>query len=133
MCQILVQAGCSQELVGRVIEEVLTAAGILVVGPKMSKRTVAPSILEGGVMPNLQLGHKISKTDSLTISSDGTTHKNVNYESRHLNMTQNTLLQLNIIANLLELILLQIIPVKHKQRGGSKKFRRYWKFIVRVH
>ena len=86
LCQILVQAGCSQKLVGSVIEEVLTGAGILVVGPKMSKGTVAQSILEGGVMANIQLGHEISKTDSLTVSSDGTTHKNVNYESRHLNM-----------------------------------------------
>jgi hypothetical protein len=64
----------------------LTAAGISVVGPKMSKRTVAWSILEGGVMADIQLGHEISKTDGLTVSSDGTTHKNVNYESRHLNM-----------------------------------------------
>ena len=41
LCRALVQAGCSQAVVGDIIEEVLAAAGISVHGPKMSKRTVA--------------------------------------------------------------------------------------------
>ena len=41
LCRVLVHAGCSQELVGSVIDEVLAAAGISVVGSKMSQRTVA--------------------------------------------------------------------------------------------
>jgi hypothetical protein len=90
LCRVLVHAGCAQELVGKVIEEVLTTAGISVVGPTMSQRTVARAILEGGVMADIQLGHEMSKTSSLTASSDGTTHKNVNYESRHINMPVST-------------------------------------------
>jgi hypothetical protein len=86
LCWLLVSAGCSQELVGSVVEEILTAAGVSVVGPTMSGRTVAQSVLEGGVMADIQIGHKISKTSGLTISGDGTTHKNVGYESRHVHM-----------------------------------------------
>jgi hypothetical protein len=86
LCRLLVSAGCSQELVGSVVEEILTTAGVSVVGPTMSGRTVARSVLEGGVMADIQIGHEISKTSGLTVSGDGTTHKNVGYESRHVNM-----------------------------------------------
>ena len=87
---MLVYTGCSQKLVGDVIEEVLAAANIHVVGPMMSERTVAHSILEGGIMADIQMGHEISKSDGLTVSGDGTTHKNVGYESRHINMLVST-------------------------------------------
>jgi hypothetical protein len=86
LCRVLVNAGCSQDFVGRVIEEVLTAAGISVVGPTMSGRTVARSILEGGIMADMQIGYEMSKTKGLTVSGDGTTHKNVGYEVRHVHM-----------------------------------------------
>jgi hypothetical protein len=86
LCRILISAGCSQYLVGDVVEDILTAAGIAVVGPTMSGRTVAWSILEGGIMADIQLGHEIANASGLTISGDGTTHKNVGYESRHINM-----------------------------------------------
>jgi len=87
LCQILVQAGCSQVLVGDVVEEVLAAAGISVIGPKMSARTVARAVLEGGIMADIQMDHEIAQSDGLTMGSDGTTHRNVNFESRHLNMS----------------------------------------------
>jgi hypothetical protein len=86
LCRLLTSAGCSQDLVGGVVEDILATAGITVVGPTMSGRTVAWSILEGGIMADIQLGHEISKTSGLTVSGDGTTHKNVGYESRHINM-----------------------------------------------
>ena len=53
MCHILVQADCSQELVGSVIEEVLESAGINVVGPTMSERKVAWTLVERGVMADI--------------------------------------------------------------------------------
>jgi len=53
---VLVYAGCSQELVEDVIEEVLAVANIHVVGPTMSGRTVAHSILKGGIMADIQIG-----------------------------------------------------------------------------
>jgi hypothetical protein len=86
LCRVLVNAGCSQGLVGKVIEEVLTTAGVSVVGPTMSRRTVSQSIQEGGIMADMQIAYEITKTHGLTVSCDGTTHKNVNYESRHVNM-----------------------------------------------
>lgn len=95
LCRILVHAGCSQELVGDVIEEILVAANIHVIGPTMSGRTVARSILEGGIMADIQMGHEISKSEGLTVSGDGTTHKNIGYESRHINMLVSTSDSLN--------------------------------------
>jgi len=86
LCRVLVSAGCSQDLVGKVVEDVLATAGISIIGPTMSGRTVARAVLEGGIMADMQIGHEISNTHALTISSDGTTHKNVGYEARHINM-----------------------------------------------
>jgi hypothetical protein len=37
-------------------------------------------------MSDLQLAQEISKAEGLTMSSDGTTHKHVNFESRHIHM-----------------------------------------------
>lgn len=37
-------------------------------------------------MADMQIAYEITETHGLTISCDGTTHKNVNYESRHINM-----------------------------------------------
>jgi hypothetical protein len=52
----------------------------------MSQRTVARSVGEGGVMADIQMGHEIAKSNALTVSGDGTTHKNV----RHINMLVST-------------------------------------------
>ena len=37
-------------------------------------------------MSDLQLAQEMSKAEGLTMSSDGTTHKHVNFESRHIHM-----------------------------------------------
>jgi len=98
LCRVLVQAGCSQAVVGDVIEEVLSAAGISVHGPKMSERTVAHAVLEGGVMADIQMGYEIAQAEGLTVSSDGTTHKNINFEARHVHMpvaTENPAVQVH--------------------------------------
>src|SRR5437016_2338844 len=54
--------------------------------PRISHRTVARAVLEGGVMSDLQLVQEMLKTEGLTMSSDGTTHRHVNFESRHIHM-----------------------------------------------
>jgi len=82
----MVGAGCSLDLVGEIIEAVFSTVGITFSGPKISRRTVGQAILEGEVMSDLQLAEEILKTESLTMSSDGTTHKHVNFESRHIHM-----------------------------------------------
>jgi hypothetical protein len=90
LCRVLVQAGCSQQRVSTVIEKVLEIAGITIVGSKMSQQTVARAVEEGGVMADIQMGYEIAKSNDLTASGDGTTHKNVNYEARHINMLVST-------------------------------------------
>jgi len=86
LCRILVGAGCSQEKVGEVIEAVFEAVGIAFEGPKVSSRTVARAVLEGGVMSDLQLAKEMSDTGGFTMSSDGTTHRHVNFESQHIHL-----------------------------------------------
>lgn len=86
LCQVLINAGCAEKFVGDVIEEILHVAGISVVGPTMSRRTVGQVVLEGGVMADLQMSHEIAKTGTLTVSSDSTTHRNIGYDARHINL-----------------------------------------------
>lgn len=86
LCRIMVGAGCSAELVGETIEAIFSAVGITFTGPRISRRTVGRAVLEGGVMSDLQLAQEILKTEGLTMSSDGTTHKHVNFESRHIHL-----------------------------------------------
>jgi hypothetical protein len=90
LCRILVNAGCSQDVVGDTIVAVLAGVGLSVTSPPMSRRTVGRAILEGGIMSDIQIGHELSKIDSLTVSSDGTTHRHVNFDSRHVNMKVST-------------------------------------------
>ena len=40
LCRVLVNAGCSQDLVGDIIDEILAVAGISITGPTMACRTV---------------------------------------------------------------------------------------------
>ncbi|EGO30878.1 hypothetical protein SERLADRAFT_412419 [Serpula lacrymans var. lacrymans S7.9] len=47
-------------------------------------RTVGRAILEGGVAEKVQLAHEMAQTKSLTVSTDKTSHRHVNYESRHI-------------------------------------------------
>ena len=101
MTRILVKAGCGQEHVARIIRQLGASMGITVVG-SMSRRSVGRTILEGGVMAELQLGYELKHASSkpfysypiyktawsfstgFTLSSDGTSDKHINYESRHI-------------------------------------------------
>ncbi|KAJ7652643.1 hypothetical protein B0H17DRAFT_869410, partial [Mycena rosella] len=77
--------GCSQEFVGIVIEDVCKAAGVRV-NRRMSRRTVGRCIGEGGVAAKIQLAHEIMDAPSLTASSDGTSHRNIEYQGRHVTL-----------------------------------------------
>ena len=37
-------------------------------------------------MADIQMGYEIAQAEGLTVSSDGTTHKNINFEARHVHM-----------------------------------------------
>ena len=59
MAKILVQSGCSQALVGKVVDSILHLAGLSVKG-QISHQTVQCAILEGGIAADIQLGHKMN-------------------------------------------------------------------------
>jgi hypothetical protein len=101
LIRALVKSGCSQEHVGPMIRMVGETIGVRVRG-KLSRRTVSRCIREGGVAARIQLGYELAQAKStsqsvkfcnldkltynkpgFTTSSDGTTHRNVTYDSRH--------------------------------------------------
>ncbi|KII95110.1 hypothetical protein PLICRDRAFT_69546, partial [Plicaturopsis crispa FD-325 SS-3] len=79
----LVKAGCSQEHVGPTIASIASMLGISVKG-RISRRTVGRALREGGIASKIQLGHEVKNADSFTVSTDGTSHKSLQYESRHI-------------------------------------------------
>lgn len=100
MARILVKAGCGQNHVSRVIQELGNRMGVNVIG-RVSRRSVGRMLLEGGVSSELQLAYELKHATSephhsskieiltmsfggFTLSSDGTSDKHVNYESRHV-------------------------------------------------
>ncbi|KAF8148860.1 hypothetical protein B0H34DRAFT_802746 [Crassisporium funariophilum] len=83
LTQIIVKAGCSQGQVGGVIQRIGKVLGIMIKNP-MSRRTVSRAILEGGIAAKMQLGYEMSRTKSLTISADSTSHRKINYKARHI-------------------------------------------------
>lgn len=84
LVRILSQVGVSNLNVMKVIQSVLDTAGIKPIG-NMSARTVARIIEEGYYASKVQLGFEMDNAKSITFSSDGTGHKNLNYNSRHAN------------------------------------------------
>jgi hypothetical protein len=87
----LVIAGCTQEYVGNVIQQVCGAAGVTV-DKRMSRRTVSRAVAEGHVAAQMQIAHEITQSGGFTASGDGTSNKNVNYDSRfvHINNVDGT-------------------------------------------
>ncbi|KAJ7448747.1 hypothetical protein FB451DRAFT_1053734 [Mycena latifolia] len=80
LARIVEKAGCSQGKVGRVIQAVAKAAGIVVKGT-MSRRTVQRALIEGGIAARIQLGHEMAQADGITLSTDATSLRGENYES----------------------------------------------------
>ncbi|KAH7903181.1 hypothetical protein BJ138DRAFT_1196105 [Hygrophoropsis aurantiaca] len=79
----LVQSGCAREAIGPMIQKIADALGIRM-SRSMSRRTVGRIVLEKGLASMTQVAHEISQASSITISSDGTSHRHINYESRHI-------------------------------------------------
>jgi hypothetical protein len=102
LIRFLVNAGCLKDYVGQVIAAVLKCAGITAIGA-LSRRTVSRVLVEGWVASQIQTGFelleskgKLSSIQNLspthgtllgvTFSADGTSHRNINYNSRHVNL-----------------------------------------------
>ncbi|KAJ7174753.1 hypothetical protein C8R46DRAFT_892050 [Mycena filopes] len=77
------RAGCAQSRLGPLITRIGRMFGVHV-SRSMSRRTVGRIITEAGIKVRLQLGHELAQAKAVTLSSDGTSHRNIKYESRHL-------------------------------------------------
>ncbi|KAF8801159.1 hypothetical protein BYT27DRAFT_7216270 [Phlegmacium glaucopus] len=85
LVRLLVKAGCSQQYVNKVIVAVLKSAGIKTVG-SVSRTTIARIMREGFFAAQIQLGYEMQNADGMTFSADGTGHRSINYNSRHVNL-----------------------------------------------
>jgi len=85
LVRLLVKAGCSRQYVNQVIVAVLKSAGIEAVGT-VSKSTITRIIKEGFFAAQIQLGYEMENAESMTFSADGTSHRSINYNSRHVNL-----------------------------------------------
>ncbi|GJE89766.1 hypothetical protein PsYK624_058730 [Phanerochaete sordida] len=79
----LVQHGCAQENVGDAMQDIGAMMGVAVLHAP-SRRSVGRFLLEGGVAATVQLGFEIENSPDITISGDGTTHRNVGKEARNV-------------------------------------------------
>ncbi|TFY83099.1 hypothetical protein EWM64_g903 [Hericium alpestre] len=52
----------------------------------MSRRTVQRAVSEGGIASKVQVAYKLAQAKGFTASSDGTSHRKINYEARHVNL-----------------------------------------------
>ena len=83
LVQILVRAGCSRNYINEVIVAVLKSAGVDVVGG-ISRTSVGRILREGYIAAQIQLGYEMQQTEAMTFSADGTSHRSINYASRHV-------------------------------------------------
>lgn len=92
LAHLLVKAGCAQDWVGKVIQAVLEMAGVEC-PDKMSRKTVKCAVLEGGMLAEMQIGHRsnfiavimiINSCEfkiAWTARGDGTSNQHIGYYS----------------------------------------------------
>ena len=106
MVWLLVQSGCSQDSVNKMIYAVLRMAGVSVIG-KISRRSVSRFIREGFYAAQVQLGYEMDKATNvwhilqipsnsrypeascwsgMTFCVDGTIHYSINYNACHAHL-----------------------------------------------
>ncbi|KAF9035818.1 hypothetical protein BJ165DRAFT_1533304 [Panaeolus papilionaceus] len=83
--RLLVKAGCSAQYINEVLASVLCSAGIQLVD-SISCTSVARIVQEGFIAAQIQLGHEMRMTQGMTFSADGTGHRSINYNSRHIHL-----------------------------------------------
>ncbi|EJD07885.1 uncharacterized protein FOMMEDRAFT_74025 [Fomitiporia mediterranea MF3/22] len=88
----LVSYGCPMTKIGKVIHTFMRlffspvqSSRAKSRGP-MHERTVSQIVEEGSVAADIQLGYEISVSPACTTGSDGTTHRNQNFEALHINL-----------------------------------------------
>jgi len=83
--RLLVRAGCSWNYINEVISAVLHSAGINTIGT-VSRPSVARILCEGYFAAQIQLGYEMQNAKSMTFSTDDTSHRSINYNSRHIHL-----------------------------------------------
>ncbi len=83
--RLLVKAGCSRNYINEVIFTILQSAGITTVGT-ISRTSVSRILREGYFAAQIQLGYEMKNAKSMTFSADGTSHRSINYNSRHVHL-----------------------------------------------
>ncbi|KAG2122911.1 hypothetical protein DEU56DRAFT_760188 [Suillus clintonianus] len=68
------------------LKEKAEALGVEVEGD-VSQRSIRRMVTEGGIAAETQLVDEITHARGVTLSGDGTTHKNINYQSHHVTLT----------------------------------------------
>ncbi|KAJ7201493.1 hypothetical protein B0H12DRAFT_977636, partial [Mycena haematopus] len=80
-----VACGCAEGKVARAVQSCAEVFGITIRGAKfMARRTVGRVRDEGGKYGEIQLGREIMDCQGFIESSDGTTHRGITVESRHI-------------------------------------------------
>ncbi|EIW73849.1 hypothetical protein CONPUDRAFT_78464, partial [Coniophora puteana RWD-64-598 SS2] len=82
----LALAGCAQDSIGRVIRLLYRSVGVTL-SKDVSQRTVSRTLLEGGIASQIQVAAEMEQATAITISSDDTSHRNINYSSKHATLT----------------------------------------------
>ncbi|KAJ6563792.1 hypothetical protein B0H19DRAFT_942359 [Mycena capillaripes] len=82
----LTYAGCPAAKVEFAVRSCADAFGIKIRCRFMSRRTVSRAIDEGGKYGEIQLGREINEAPGFIESSDGTSHRGITVESRHITL-----------------------------------------------
>ncbi|OJT11000.1 hypothetical protein TRAPUB_12483, partial [Trametes pubescens] len=85
----LVQLGLKVDQVNGAITAISRAAGTTVKG-SFSERSVGRMVIEGGLAAQAQIADAIARAKSITVSGDGTTNRNINFDSRHIHTHDGT-------------------------------------------
>ncbi|KAF7303520.1 hypothetical protein MIND_00581200 [Mycena indigotica] len=83
--RILISCGCKQGWVGEVVQSVAAVFGINL-DRALSRRTVGRILLESLVMGRMQMGFELQQNQDVTMSSDSTSRRKLNYQAHHLHM-----------------------------------------------
>lgn len=85
LVRLLIKAGCSARYINDVIHGVFRSAGLKAVG-NITRTSVARIVREGYYAAQIQLAYEMKKAQSMTFSADGTGHRSINYNSRHVHL-----------------------------------------------
>ncbi|KAK7029341.1 hypothetical protein R3P38DRAFT_2403834, partial [Favolaschia claudopus] len=85
IARVLVASGCKEGKVGELIQDIANIFGVDL-DRAMSRRTVRRAVLEGLVASQVQLGVEMHYTNDITMSSDSTSRRHLDYQSHHIHM-----------------------------------------------